>query len=195
MNKSILNKAIIFAIGAAVGSVVTYKLVKTKYEQIANEEIEDVREYYRNKGNNSDKEHLEEKSVSIENKNSESEHLDAVTSLKEKIDELGYDTIFGGDNVNEKEKSGPYVIPPEDFGDSGYDTLTYTLYADGVITDDQENIIENADAVFGVGTLDRFGEYEDDALHVRDDTAKIDYEILGDDRSSYEVGIQQLEEK
>ena len=36
MNKSILNKAIIFAIGAAVGSVVTYKLVKTKYEQIAN---------------------------------------------------------------------------------------------------------------------------------------------------------------
>ena len=101
MNKSILNKAIIFAIGAAVGSVVTYKLVKTKYEQIANEEIEDVREYYRNKDNNSDKEHLEEKSANIENKNSESDHLDAVTSLKEKIDDLGYGTIFGGEALKD----------------------------------------------------------------------------------------------
>ena len=46
MSKSILSKVFIFAVGAAIGSAVTWKLVKTKYEKIANEEIESVKEIY-----------------------------------------------------------------------------------------------------------------------------------------------------
>ena len=45
----ILNKAFIFAAGAIIGSAVTWKIVKTKYEQIANEEIESVKERFRNR--------------------------------------------------------------------------------------------------------------------------------------------------
>ena len=41
-----IKKFFIFVAGAAVGSAVTWKLFKAKYEQIANEEIEEMREYY-----------------------------------------------------------------------------------------------------------------------------------------------------
>ena len=46
MNRDMLIKAFIFTAGAAIGSVVTWKVIKTKYEQISNEEIESVREEY-----------------------------------------------------------------------------------------------------------------------------------------------------
>ena len=45
MNKKLFG-VIMFAVGAAVGSAVTWKVVKTKYEQIAEEEISSVREEY-----------------------------------------------------------------------------------------------------------------------------------------------------
>ena len=45
-----MNKGLIFtfsfAIGAVVGSVATWKLLKTRYEQRARDEIEEVRAYY-----------------------------------------------------------------------------------------------------------------------------------------------------
>lgn len=46
MNRDILVKAFIFTAGAAIGSVVTWKVIKNKYEQISKEEIESVREEY-----------------------------------------------------------------------------------------------------------------------------------------------------
>lgn len=45
MNKTLFG-VIAFAAGAAIGSVVTWKVVKTKYEQIADEEIASVKEEY-----------------------------------------------------------------------------------------------------------------------------------------------------
>ena len=47
MNKTVIG-IISFAAGAAIGSVATWMLVKNKYEQIAQEEIEEVREVYMN---------------------------------------------------------------------------------------------------------------------------------------------------
>ena len=45
MNET-MGKILIFVTGAAIGSAVTWKLVKTKYEQIAQAEIESVKEVY-----------------------------------------------------------------------------------------------------------------------------------------------------
>ena len=46
MNKNALINIATFAIGAAVGSVATWKLLKTKYENIAQEEIDSVKEAF-----------------------------------------------------------------------------------------------------------------------------------------------------
>ena len=41
-----LSKVLIFVAGAAVGSVVTWRLVETKYKKIADEEIKSVKEVF-----------------------------------------------------------------------------------------------------------------------------------------------------
>ena len=76
-----------------------------------------------------------------------------------------------------------YVIPPESFGEVGYEEVSLTYYADGTLAYDDDSIVRNVDKVVGVGSLNTFGEYEDDSVFVRDDEHKIDYEILRDTRS------------
>ena len=44
-----LTNILIFTTGVSIGSVVTWKLLKTKYEQIAREEIDAVKEIYRHR--------------------------------------------------------------------------------------------------------------------------------------------------
>ena len=44
--KDLLTSAVIFTVGAIIGSAVTYKMLKTKYENIAQEEIDSVKEVF-----------------------------------------------------------------------------------------------------------------------------------------------------
>lgn len=76
----------------------------------------------------------------------------------------------------------PYVITPEEFGQNDeYDIISLTYYSDGVLTDENDEIIENQEAMVGHGSLSRFGEYENDMVYVRNDTIACDYEITRDE--------------
>ena len=82
----------------------------------------------------------------------------------------------------------PYVICPEEFGEMDeYETESLTYYADGVLTDDFDNEIEDVDDLVGEESLSTFGDYEDDSVFVRNDKYKTDYEILLDDRKFSEI--------
>ena len=75
----------------------------------------------------------------------------------------------------------PYVIEPEIFGeDPDYETISLTYYADGVLTDENNCIIDpgEIESLIGEESLDHFGEYEDDSVFVRNEERKTDYEIL-----------------
>ena len=182
--KAALSNIIIFATGAAIGSVVTWKLVKTKYEQIANEEIQEVRELYAQKVDelthsqceeSVEKEEVTEKAVfHTQPKPELIEYANAIRGL-------GYSEI-DDEEVNDMGK--PYVITPDEYGElDEYDTLSLTLYADGVLTDEQNIVIEDVDSVVGIESLTHFGEYEDDSVFVRNDSIMTDYEILLDERN------------
>ena len=76
------------------------------------------------------------------------------------------------------------VIDPEEFGDEeDYDQVNLTYYADGVLTDDFDNPIEDVEAMVGDYALNSFGDFEPDAVHVRNDATKTYYEILRDERN------------
>ena len=81
-----------------------------------------------------------------------------------------------------RDQIGPYVITPEEFDEEGYETISLTYYADGVLTDEQDFPIEDVEDTVGNDALNSFGEYEDDSVYVRDDDKGIDYEILLDVR-------------
>ena len=58
--KNQLSNIIIFAAGAAIGSAVTWKLLKTKYEQIAQEEIDSVKAVFSRREESDDSEEDED---------------------------------------------------------------------------------------------------------------------------------------
>lgn len=164
-----MNKALylaLFAAGATVGSLAAWRYTKTKYEKWAQEEITAVREYYKNAF-----ETMKEETAETE---------EATPVVLEKVE---------APKVEEKKvevkavKDGPYVIPPEEFGEmDGYETVTLIYYADEVLTDDADDPIDDIDGMVGFDSLSHFGEYEDDSVFVRNDQRRCDYEILLDNR-------------
>ena len=175
--KSILSNIIIFATGAAVGSLVTYKLVKAHCEQQADEVIKEMKAYY------SKKYVGHEQSEPTQGDTEHASGKQKVEEYRETLVENGYTNYnnIAKEEVERVEK--PYVIMPEEFGEiDGYETISLTLYADGVLTDDFNDPIEDIEHTVGKDSLDHFGEYEDDSVFVRNDRLKCDYEILTDHR-------------
>ena len=78
-------------------------------------------------------------------------------------------------------KDRPYVISPDDFGEEDdYEIESLNYYADGVLTDDWDNIIGNVDDIVGEESLEHFGEYETDTVFVRNDRLRTYFEVMRD---------------
>lgn len=179
---STLNKIVIFALGAAVGSLATWKFLKTKYEQIAQEEIDSVKEVFARREMERDEE-SDYPHVAFDEPCVDSAAFH--TELSNKISELGYSNDEG------ETPMAPYIITPDEFGEfDDYETISLTYYADGVLTDDMDEPIEDVDGLVGVDSLSHFGEYEDDSVFVRNDRMKADYEILSDLRNYSDIKEQ-----
>lgn len=157
-----------FALGVAIGVIATRLFFKQKYKAIAKEEIDSVKEVYSKK--NKHEETYE---------SSETE----ITNYEDIIDEMAYtakNDEKGGSESMKKEKMIE-VIPPDEFGeDDDYDLISITYYADGVLADDGNYPIDDVEDTVGPDALDSFGEWEDDAVYVRNDKRKCYYEILRD---------------
>lgn len=159
---------LMFIVGVAIGSVTTWKLVETKYKQIANEEIDDMKEYYDRKlneiGEGKEIEEIDEEEEEPFIEEDKDEYKDIVKKYHS-----------DSDHISNK----PYVIEPSEFGGiEDYDQINLTYYADGVVVDDLSGeVVEDLEKLIGLN-LDRIGEYEDDALHIRNDELETDYEIL-----------------
>ena len=185
--KTTLSNIIIFTAGAALGSVVTWKMVKTKYEQIANEEIQEIRELYARKVDELTHAQYEEPTEAVdEDKTTFSTPVKPeLREFADKIKDLGYSDITE-EEVNNMGK--PYVITPAEYGElDEYETVSLVYYADGYLTDEQNIVIEDVDNVVGIDSLTHFGEYEDDSVFVRNDSVETDYEILLDERNYEDV--------
>lgn len=190
----------IFAAGLAVGAVAGACLVRNKALENARQEVEEVREYYRSKhdelaeevreyyGNKHD-EVKEEPQIEVE----VPQDVDVV---KEIVKENGYTNYNKPQTVNVPQYDDPYVIDPSEFGEEpGYDTMTLTYFADGVLVDDVDDIIEEADVVVGLENLKVFEEFGATAVYVRNDIYKTDYEILRDDWNYSDLKEPPFEKK
>lgn len=180
MNNNILSKALIFTAGAAIGSVVTWKLLDAKYAKRAESEIEEIRKYYDNKFSSEepDLESSEEPTPLDFSEEEKKEYIQIVAN---------YTTEKGG-SESMTVGTPPYVIPPEEFdSEEDYDTVSLTYYTDGILTDDYDNVIEDIENTVGKDFASHFGEYEDDSVFIRNEMLKTDYEILMDYRPYADV--------
>lgn len=184
-----LSKFIIFAVGAAIGSAVTWKFVKTKYERIAQEEIEDVKRKYSKRAQEDDQlEKIEEAAKNAIGSMQRQLVIDEFASIADKEGYTNYASVKDAIDVDK-----PYVIPPEQYDElDDYDAVELTYYADKVLAYYNGEIIDEEDAeeMVGLDSLARIGEDEEDSVHVRNDALKCDYEILLDLRKYSDVYIQ-----
>lgn len=186
-NKSLFSLA--FIIGAATGSAVTWYLLKDKYEALTQEEINSVKEVFLRREQEL-KDQSVKKMVAEGIKDADKEKPD-LKKYTRRLEKEGY-TRYSDFGLDEEDKSasevGPYVIPPEQFGDNEeYERISLTYYADDVLADENNEVIEDVEDTVGIDSLNHFGEYEDDSVFVRNDTRKCDYEILLDQRIYSEV--------
>ena len=192
---------LIFAAGLAVGAVAGAVIVKNKVLADAKAEIDEVREYYRksrgvkvveevkekveetiDRIQDLIEEHVEE----VEKKEYELKDIQIKDESKTEKEHTNYSQItkmyMSKDEYQTPMYDDPFVIDPSEFGENPeYDTETLTYFADGVLVDDVDDVIEEPDIVVGLENLKVFEEFGATTVYVRNDIYKTDYEIIRDD--------------
>ena len=182
----------IFAAGVVAGAVAGAYLVKDKVMADAKQEIEEVREYYKSKKESKKEETVEEQPV---------EEVKEEKEYEEIVVNSGYVNYNKPEQIIQHSvlEDAPYAIDPEEFGDKeeeGWDTTSLTYFADGVLVDDTDEIVEQPDVVVGLDNLKIFEEFPDaTCVYVRNETWRTDFEILRDDWKWSDLQEPQVEKK
>ena len=185
-----LSTVIAFFAGAAVGGATVWYITKERYAQLAEEEINSVKEayahreqkkekvdevmqWYRGEGEDTD----EPKTPVVTAKLAEKESISEYAKRVQNGAPMEYSKTVVPPKAETREEpvqsenSGdvPYVISPDEFDElDGYTPISLTYFADGVLADEYGVIVDNVEEIVGDG-LNHFGEYEEDAVYVRND--------------------------
>lgn len=194
---------ITFAVGAAIGGYASWQYAKKKYEALAQEEIDSVKEAFSHKEtvanyvcNNNDtmvKDFADIVIKRVERVKAQ-QIVDTNSYRSSEVDDNEDEVIItssADDYPSEDEEhysDKPYVISPAEFGEKEeYETVSLIYFADGVLTNDDYDEVADIELTVGRESLNHFGEYEDDSVFVRNDNNKCDYEILKDLRTFSDV--------
>ncbi len=192
MKKERIYNLLTLVIGAGIGSVITWKVMETRYNTIIEEEIRSVKETF-----SKESQDTEEEKPDAATENTEEEEHEKLAAVSDIINQNGYNTM--SDEVREEKKKkgnddteskkAPHVISPEEFGELDYPIISLDYYTDDVLMNCRGKIITNVKELVGEDFVSHFGEYEDDPdiVYVRNDLQCIDYEICRDYRESSEV--------
>jgi len=186
MNKTIGYLAA-FAAGAAAGFLTARQLLKMKYRKQADEEVASVKEAYERRE--------KEKAAAVEKQ--EQEVLKMASSyddLKDEADEAAtvitsYKDILERSNYVpqqwETPPDKPYVISEDELGSmEDYDIIYRLYFADGVLTDDQ---FEPIDEPAFMRALKDWVHKDEDEIWLRNDARKCDYDVTKDLRKYTDV--------
>ena len=205
MNNKVFG-TILFTAGAIIGSLVTWKVIKTKYEDIAQEEIDSVKEEYtrlmvsmKKKLNDSvtykdddNEDDRSEKDTDNIDDSIMTNYNEIVKSYRSSDDEENTQNEKEGeekeeDNDGVSYMEAPYVISPDDFGSvPGYNVEPLDYFADGILADGWGVELDIAETI-GEDVINYLGDYDDDVVYVRNEQTKLEYEITRDPRTYAEA--------
>ena len=191
------------AIGFTVGYKVAEKRLQTKYSKLAEEEISEMREHYQQKMvavepkpplDKVMKERYSEVELqAIKETNAQFPPEEEVQEgvVVQEVEETTQVNVFDSEDWNyaaeiaKRDPEVPYIIHVDEFSQNEpeHDQLTYTYYeVDDVLADQQENTIDDMDAVIGLGNLGRWGHGSKDEhiVYIRNEEMKTDFEVVRD---------------
>lgn len=184
------NSIIMFLTGAAIGSVATWQIMKKKYESKIQDEIDSVRVLLSQQAeSNREKAELAREKPSIEDYVSEIQK-NGYHDYSKKVEPEEKVVVEKHEESND---DVPCIISSDEFGDNAdYRCIELSYFNDGVLADDDGEVITDVPAVIGEGNLSQIGKYEEDALHIRNDRLKAYFEILVDPRNYEDVFNHEL---
>lgn len=192
-----IKTGITFFAGLAIGGAVAWYYARAKYATLAEQEIESVKEAYSKRAKQA-KSELPETDIGssptvlnsnkIREKGSIAEYArrvqqdDGYTDYSKMVEQIK-NTPAQTDMASAENVEAPYVISPDEFGEiDGYAKVSLAYFSDGVLSDEYGIIVDDPEEIIGDG-LEHFGDYEEDAVHVRSDARRSDYEILREIRT------------
>lgn len=167
-----MKNLLIFSAGAVVGSLITWKLIEKKYKDLADEEIESVKETFKNR-----KEMIVNEQLTIDN-----------DEIDKKIEDLrSRYSVDTEEHIHveptEEEHVVPYIIDEDNFGEFPHYGLKYlTYFKDNVLADEVMSVIDNPDIAIGPEALKLLNK-DTDQLYIRDEDNEIDYELTLSDKT------------
>ena len=193
------KNALYFVTGAAVGALGAWYFAKKKYEKIAQDEIQSVTDAFSERLDKLARNSMDDPSIRPTPEELEREATKPgdrnIIDYAAVLSKQGYTdyTKFSKDEeeppktedseISDDTADGPVIICPDDYGEiPEYEQLSWIYFADHVLTDDDYSLITNYEKWIGDGALQHFGEYEDDAIHVRNDKLKCYIEVVIDSR-------------
>lgn len=173
MNNRIVN-VICFAAGAGIGFFAACKMMRSAFAELAQEEIDSVKEVYMRRLEELEEEATDEEVAEVVNSNP------TKPSIKEYA--AGIEGLYESKEKEESvDMSKPEVISPEEFGNiPGYYEMQLEYYDNGIVVDEDgvELTEQQIEDMIGHESLTTFGEYEDDSVFVRNDELETYFEIL-----------------
>lgn len=199
-----------YLLGALTGSVAVFFVLNEKYKKMAEDEINEIRQLYKERNKqfqnetNAYKEEIDKlikelKWNELEDLDEEDENDDETTEYDRFVEEdmlkhqdhnqrVNYSSSIKYSDIPEEDRpyreDDAFIIAPEHFGeDEDMDVCTLYYFADGTLTDD--NYVPIDDVIFTVGedALDSFGTYEEDCVYVENPKLHSYFEILKDPRT------------
>ena len=200
-----IKNLLIFAAGAVVGGIVTWRIAKKTYEKIiadeteaakksAQDEIDIYKTQLEDKIDNYVKETSNSASEESENDDDEYEEVEEPEEEDEDEDYYAEPRYRYDSYLNEleyfkgKERTDeigqinvPYIINETDVGDKmDYDLIHLTFYADHILTDDANLPIKDIDEIVGPEALKCFLNEFVNIVYVRNERLGCDFEICRD---------------
>lgn len=179
---------IAFILGAAAGVASSMFYFKTKYEQKADAEIQEIRDLYAKKSETEAKKEdapvTSHQVTKADDLHVTARHVSEYTKYVSKEDaqnEAPKDGIHVEKvdfaSMKNPNPPKPYLIDPSDYGqDDNFDPLCWEWYTDGVLANENDEIVDDIQEWIGDG-LKVFAETEDNLFWVRNEKYGVDIEV------------------
>lgn len=169
-----ISHLLAFSAGAAIGSAITYFVVKKKYEEKAQNDIDEM------------KHHLAKR----EPVNEETEEEETEEEIEDKPPSRPAEIIDYSNLVNDmytkkeidEDVPGPYIITQDCYAEpfSGFDKVVLTYYENDGTLAEGDYIYDDLDYAIGINNLEYFGtdRLEDPAImYIRNEAGGYDAEV------------------
>ena len=184
------NTILLFFAGVGVGYGACYLVMKARFEKVLDERVDAINQAF-------DKE-MKELGLEVVPVESPDKKPSTDTKIfRSEIKKHNYDSFYEArekveEEVEEKDENDggpkeggfvePYIITAQQFATDGIlDKVTLTYYINADLVCEEEEAVDDPEAVIGTEFTDHFHDDEEGVVYVRNEKLGTDYEVILDD--------------